>query len=188
MMSPFKPAGDQARWLVLYGLLRVLDVGDVLTYDEMGTALELDPVKDRHVMQLAMRRAALELERVDKRVADARRNVGYRIVEPPEQLGIARRHQRKAGRSLARGQGKAANVDFNLIDTETRRAFELVASAFAAQLDFNRRMDVRQANLERAVEAVTKDAGSRIARTDAELVELRERLARLEEQRTSGSK
>jgi hypothetical protein len=160
----------------LYDLLRVRQVGDLVDYPTMAEALELDPVKDRTAIQLAMRRAAQELETEDKHAVDAVSGVGYRIVEPTAHLDLARRHQRKAGRSLARGHSKAVNVDFNAVDPETRRAFEVVASAFAAQMDFNRRMDVRQRNLERAVEAVTQ----RSERTNEELATLRARLARLE--------
>jgi hypothetical protein len=185
-MSPFTPKGERARWQVLYDLLRDLPVGDTLTYKRMGVALALDPELDRHTMQLAMRRAARELEKVDKRAVDSITNVGYRIVEPEQHAGLAKRHQRKSHRSLERGQSKVVNVDFNGMEPDTRRAIELMASAFASQLEFNRRMDVRQANLERAVEAVSSQADERAGRTEAELAELRERLRRLEE-KTSGS-
>lgn len=177
-MRPFQPVGSRARWRVLYDLLRPLRVGDLLTYDQMAAALELDPEADRHTIQLAMRRAARELETVNKHTVDVVVNKGYRVVEPEQQLGLARRHQRKASKSLVRGQSKVVNVDFNLIDPETRKAFEVMAGAFAAQLDFNRRMDVRQANLEKAVDAVAGQAD----RTDEEIAELRARLRRLEEQ------
>lgn len=180
-MSPFRPVGDRARWRIIYDLLSKRGVGDVLTYDEMAAALELDPKKDRMTIQLAMRRAAKELESVDKHAVDVIPNEGYRIVEPTEQVGLAKRHQRKANRSLVRGQSKVVNVDFNLIDPETRKAFEVMAGAFAAQIDFNRRMDVRQRNLERAVEAVTHQTEAQAQRTDEEIAELRGRLHRLEE-------
>lgn len=185
-MSPFTPSGERARWRILYDLLRECEIGDLLTYDDMATALDLEPVKDRHTIQLAMRRAAAELETVDKRVVDAVQNVGYRVIEPAEQLGLARRHQRKSNRSLARGRSKAVNVDYNLIPADARRAFEVVAAAFAMQQEFNRRLDIRQRNLERAIESVTQQAGERQERTDAELAALRERLERLEKRRTSG--
>jgi leucyl aminopeptidase len=186
-MSPFRPVGDRPRWRVIYDLLRKLNVGDLLSYEEMGHALDLDADTDRLTIQLAMRRAARELEVVDKHAVDAVTNQGYRIVEPNEQAHLARRHQRKANRSLARGQSKVVNVDFNQIDPETRKAFEIMAGAFAAQIDFNRRMDVRQRNLEKAVEAVSARTEEKALRTDEELAELRARLRRLEERRTSES-
>lgn len=185
-MSPFQPSGERARWRFLYDLLRTAQVGEVVTYNEMAQALDLDPTKDRATIQLAMRRAARELEVEDKHAVQVITNEGYRIVEPGQHLDLAQKHQRKAGRSLVRGQSKVVNVDLNGMDRETRKAFEVVAGAFAAQIDFNRRLSVRQANLERAVEAVTAQTEEQQQRTADELAALRERL-RLLEERTSGS-
>jgi phage shock protein A len=186
-MGPaFEPVGDRARWRVLYELLVPLQVGGVLTYDEMATALGLDPRTDRRTVQLAMRRAAQELLEVHKRAVDVIPNEGYRIVEPEQHLSLARRHQRKAGNALVRGQSKVVNVDYNRIDPETRKAFEIVAGVFAAQIDFNRRMDVRQDKLEAALAAVTRKTEAQAERTDEEIAELRARLKWLEEQ-SSGS-
>lgn len=178
-MSPFTPRGDNARWRIIYNLLKPLQVGELLTYEEMGKALDLDPRKERVTIQLAMRRAAQEFEEVQKRAVDVVTNEGYRVVEPKEHLMLARRHQKKANRQLTRGQSKVVNVDFNLVDPETRKAFEIIATAFAAQIDFNQRMDIRQAHLEEAVRAVTKQT----ERTDTEIEQLKARLRRLEEER-----
>lgn len=185
-MSPFQPAGDRARWRILYDLLHSAHVGEVITYGDMAEALELDPATDRTTIQLAMRRAAKELEVEDKHAIEVIANEGYRIVEPKQHLDLAQRQQRKAGKALQRGQSKVVNVDLNGMDPELRKAFEVVAGAFAAQIDFNRRLSVRQENLERAVQAVTQQSEQQQQRTAEELEALRERLRRLEE-RTSGS-
>lgn len=175
-MSPFESLGGRARWRVIYALLREARVGEVVTYREMAEALDLDPLKDRPKVQLATRRAVRELETEDRRTVDSVANSGYRIVEPEQHLVLARRHQRKAGRSLARGQAKVTHVDFNGMEPEVRKAFEVMAGAFAAQIDFNRRLSVRQDDIERALDAVTQQTG----RTDEELEALRERVRRLE--------
>ncbi|MGD9604457.1 MAG: hypothetical protein AB7V59_21795 [Gammaproteobacteria bacterium] len=185
-MRPFLPVGERARWRVIYDLLRKAKVGDVVTYREMAEALDLDAKRDRTKVQLAMRRAAKELETVDLHAVEPVVNEGYRIVEPEQHLDLARKHQRKAGRSLQRGHSKVVNVDFNGMPGDVRKAFEVVAGAFAAQIDFNRRLSVRQDHLERAVEAVTQQTGEQQQRTAEELEALRERLRRLEE-KTPGS-
>lgn len=174
---PFEPAGEQARWRVLYGLLREARVGEVVTYGDMAAAIDVEPVKDRAKVQLAVRRAVRELETEDRRTVEPVVNAGYRIVEPERHMDLAAKHQRKAGRSLVRGQSKVVNVDFNGMAPDVRRAFEVVAGAFAAQIDFNRRLSVRQDKLEEVVESVTK----RSERSVEELAALRERLRRLEE-------
>ena len=175
-MTPFEPVKEVARWRILYELLKPAQVNDVITYEQMGEALELDPRKDRHVIQMAMRRAAKEFERVNKHAVDSVKNVGYRVVQPVEHLHLARKQQRKAGRALESGHSKAINVDFNEVDGETRKAFEVVARAFAMQMDFNRRFDVRQKRLEEVVESVE----ARTNRSEEEIAELKRRLARLE--------
>lgn len=175
-MSPFEPAGETARWRILYDLLSGRTVGDVLNYEVMAEALDLDPIEDRHTIQLAMRRASRELELENKHAVEAVQNVGYRIVEPEEHLRLARGQQRRSSRALARGHSKVVNVDLSNVDPEVRNAFQVVASAFAMQMEFNRRTDVRQKKLEDALDAVREKS----TRTDEEVAELRARLDRLE--------
>lgn len=182
-MSPFEPSGDRARWQIIYDLLVKADVDETVTYEAMGTVLGLDPDEDRHAIQMAVRRAAREHEVTDNRALDAVPNVGYRIVPAPEHLTLARRHQRKAGKSLDRGLSKVQHVDLSGLDPEMRRAFEVVAIAFRMQADFNQRLDIRQKKLERQVEA----AASVQEHTSEEIAQLRLRLDRLEASGHTGS-
>lgn len=175
-MSPFEPAGETARWRILYQLLSNTPVDGVLTYETMADSLDLDPVADRHTIQVAMRRAGVELEKVEKHAVEAVQNVGYRVVEPEEHLRLARSQQRRSTKALQRGQSKVVNVDLSNVDPEVRQAFQVVASAFAMQMEFNRRTDVRQKKLEDALETVREQS----TRTDEEVAELRARLERLE--------
>jgi hypothetical protein len=182
-LSPFQPSGEQARWRVAYGVLQAAEVNSVVTYDELGEALSLDPDRDRHAIQMAIRRAAQELEEQDKRAIDAIPNKGYRIVEAPEHLVLARRHHRKAGRSLARGHSKAVNVDLTGVDPDVRRALEVTAQAFSLQMDFNRRFAVRQSQLEQAVREITDTQTTDRQRSADDIAMLRERIERLERER-----
>lgn len=177
-MTPFEPAGEEARWKVVYRLLKSKSVGDVLTYAEMGEALGMDPDEDRHSMQMALRRAAKEYLTVDQHALDVMPNVGYRVVTPPEHMNLAKRQQRRSRKALTRGHAQVVHVDMNGMEPEVRKGFELMALAFSAQMSFMKRMDVRQSRLEQAVSAVTP----RVERTETEVAELRERLARLEGQ------
>lgn len=174
--KPFEPVGERPRWETAYDLLNAAKVGDIVTYAALAAALDLDPDNDRSLIQGAVHQAARRHEERDKRAVDAVKNVGYRVVEAPEQLGLARRQQSKASKALQRGHSKAVNVDFNGLPGDVRHAFEVVAQAFALQMDFNRRFDVRQKELEKAVANVTEKA----TRTEDEVADLRERLLRLE--------
>jgi hypothetical protein len=177
-MSPFEPLGDRARWRVVYELLAPLKPGEVITYDELGKALNLDPNDDRHTIQMAVRRAAQSLLTEDSRALDAVKNAGYVVIPAEAHLDLARRHQKKAGRSLERGHDHVEHVDLNALDEETRKAFHVVAHAFAQQRAVVDRLNVKQKRLEQALDAMAP----RVERSESEIAELRERLARLEQQ------
>ena len=175
-MSRFEALGQEARWRAIYALLKPMSMGDILTYERMGEALELDPESARNKIRIALHRAAREYEQIDKHAVEAVPNIGYRIVEAVEHLKLARRHQQRAGRQLKRGHSKSVNVDFNGMDPQVRKGFEVVAQAFSMQMDFNRRFDVRQKRLE----TVVSGEQVRTDRNEAEIAELKNRLARLE--------
>lgn len=178
-MSPFDPIGDRARWRVLYDLLLGKELGELLSYREMGQALGLNYLKDRHTIQMSFRRASKEYEQENSRAVEAVPNKGYRIVEPKEHLRLAKTHQKKSGKSLERGHSKVTHVDLNGVDPEIRKAFEVTARAFSVLMDFNRRLDTRQTKLEDAIDSMT----TRHSRTEEELAELRARLERLESEK-----
>ena len=180
-MGAFRPIGLQARWRTIYEMLRGTPTDTVITYDELGEALGLHPDDDRHAIQMAMRRAATELEHEDLRAVDVEANKGYRIVQAPERLGLARKQGKKATRALARGYSKAAHVDLSEVnDPVTRRALELTAQAFAMQMDFNKRFAVRQEQLEKAVQGISEVQAADRRQASAEVTELRAELARLQ--------
>lgn len=153
-------------------------VGEVVTYDTLAGVLDLDAVADRHTIQMSMRRAAREFEEVDRHAVESVPNIGYRIVEAPEHLVLAKRQQRKAGKALQRGHSKVVHVDLSSVEPEIRSAFQVVAQAFALQMDMNRRLEGRQAKVESAVSEIA----GRSERSEAEVAELRARLERLEQQ------
>ena len=181
MSRAFQPLGDQARWRMLYDKLGHYGVGDIITYEVMGEILNLDPHAERAKIQHAMRRAAHELEEVDKQAIEPVPNVGYRIVTAPEHLRLARDQQRRSSRALVRGRSKVINVDWEALEPEIQQAFKAVAAAFAMQQQFIRRTDVRQRRLEVALATVKEES----TRTSEEVAELRARLERLESERGS---
>jgi hypothetical protein len=176
VVSNFRPVGERARWLDLYDLLKAAQTNAVITYGEMAEALSLDAVKDRASIRTALYRAAKEHEEIDKRAIKAVPNQGYRIVEPQENLGLARRHQKRASRSLVRGHSKATNVDMSRIEPEARKAFELVAGVISMQMDFNRRAEAKLTAHDRAIRSLVEAKD----RTDSEREEFRSRLEKLE--------
>jgi len=174
-VSYFEPVGDESRWLKIYRLLQGKQVGDVLTYEEMGEVLGLDP-KDRQMLRRALRRAKAEFLNVESHALEADPNVGYRVVAPPEHLGIARGYQRRSRRALVRGRDLVIHVDFNGMETTLRRNFDSMVVSFNAQESFWRREELRQRRLAQALSAaVVKPSLS-----ESEVVEAPGRVERLE--------
>jgi hypothetical protein len=179
-MTPFQPAGAVARWRTLYDVLVPADPGEVVTYQTLGAAIDVDPQTDkgRHAVQMAIRRAAAELLREHLRAVEAVPCEGYRIVEPGGQVELARAHQGKAARALERGHDVVTYLDVGTLDPDVRRGVELMARAFLAQRQTMHALDVRQRRLESALESVS----SQSTRTAEQVVELRARLDRLEQE------
>ena len=178
LAPPFQPKGERARWRIIYDVLAALGPGDVLTYDRCAVLLDLDPLKDRGLIQGAVRDAARRNEVDNKHAIEAIPNKGYRVVEAVEHARLAKNYQRRSVVALKAGKSKVVNVNMAGLDPDTRRGFELMAVAFARQEDFNRRLDIRQRRLEQSVAAVTQT----VDRSAEEVAELRARLERLERQ------
>ena len=174
--APFTPVGDRARWRIIYDALAVMRPGDVLTYEHAARLLDLHPDDDRHTIQSAIRDAARRNETDNKHALEAVPNIGYRVVLPAEHARLAKHYQRRSVVALKSGRSKVVNVDMNGLDPDTRRVYEVMAVAMSQQLDFNRRMDIRQRRLERVVAATVE----KTERSSEEVAELRARLERLE--------
>lgn len=181
-MSPFQPLGAEARWRTLYQLLQQKEIGDVITYEDMAAALEMDAVADRRSLQVTFRRAAIQYEEDDCRAVDAVRNVGYRVVEPSEHLKLAKRHGKRAGNQLKLAYSKAVNVDLSGESSDVVKAFELVALGFAHQMEVNR----RQAATNQRTQQALANASVKIERTDEELAAIQERMEALEKRLNGG--
>lgn len=179
MTTPFEPLGSKARWRTIYDLLQAAEIGAVVKYVDIAAALDLDADTDRHTIQMAARRAAKEHLTVDNRAIEPVQNVGYRIVEPEEHLRLAQQHQNKSRKALAMGHKQVVHVDLNGMEPEVRKAFDVTARAFSTLLDYNRRLDTKQKHLEKALDSVA----TRQDKSDDEIRELKERLARLEQKK-----
>jgi hypothetical protein len=177
-MAPFDPAGAQARWKILYELLKQASHGDFLSYAYMGEALGLDPDRDRGAIVGALRRAAKELEEKDKRAIKVVPNKGYRVVAPKEHLALAQWQQKRVSKALVRGHSKVVNVDLSKLDPEARAAFDLMAQGFARQMDFNRRAIRRLAEHGESIARLEQNG----QRSEVETQEIRRRLEWLEAQ------
>lgn len=175
--APFQPLGERSRReIVLDDVLRTLSPGEIATYEALAEALEVDPAEDRHIIQSAVRDAAREFLTVDRHAVEAVRGVGYRVVVAGEHVRIGQGQQRRSLKALERSHRVATHVRYEDLSPADRLIVEGFARVVSAQLDFNRATTHRLERQERATAAVT----SKAERTEAEVAELRARLAALE--------
>ena len=80
--------------------------------------------------------------------------VGYRVVEPSEQEGLARGRQRRARRQIAKGVSLVVNVDRNALTIEQRASVDALCQVLTAQNAMLRRHDRRIGTVERTVQEV----------------------------------
>lgn len=175
-MSPFKPAGERARWRIAFELLRMTETGSILTYEKLGEALGLHPRTNRQKIQQAVKTAEKRFLEDDKRAIEPVVNEGYRVVDARGHLVLARTHQLKSTRELDRGHAVATNIDFNGVDPNVRRALEMTAEGLTMLLEHNQRFEAKQAKFEEALASVSVS----VERNEAELAELRSRMDKLE--------
>jgi hypothetical protein len=166
----FTPIGDRPRWAYVYDLLDGQDPGTVITYEQMGAALEgFDRNRDRG----AISKASARLLRNNQRATEAVPNVGYRIVEAEEHLRLAASKQRQARRTVGRGRKFALHFRRDEVSAEVASRLDAVESTMARQEDMLRRLDKRTARTEELLTVThdtTTDTAVKVAALEAALV------------------
>jgi hypothetical protein len=149
--------------------------GDLVPYSELMQAIGVEDTKG---VQSAVNSARYRLA-LDYLIAvESVPGVGYRIVPAKERVRLARTDQHRAQLALKRGRRTAIYVDVRELDKTDRDLLERTAQSLALQLDFARRLDVRQETLNNALKTVP--AGStKGERTREEIRRLEQRLAAL---------
>jgi len=179
MSDRFKPLGRAARWRILYEELLVkAEIGDLITYEQMAEVLDLDSVRDRGKILSGLGRAEREFLEEHGHALKSVRDVGYEVADAADHILLAHRQQRRAGVALERGHSLATQIDLTDADPSVRNALHMIGNAFAFQMQVNKKLDVRQRQLEDAL----KSTQSKQDRTMDEVEALKDRLRRLEDQ------
>ena len=112
-----------------YALLSMREHESVVTYEELTTAMGLDPQQDTRARHAVLRAGRLLLREQRKKLLNVR-NVGYQIIKPIEQVAASKKEQQRARRWLKRGLETVTHislenlspVDIAQIMTEQARA------------------------------------------------------------------
>lgn len=175
----FAPAdGRGARWRIIYDeVLSGLKAGDLVSYTKVADVLGLDAEHDKSKIRPALQRARLEFLEADKHALVSVPGVGYRVAAAGQHLELARRHHDRAGRALEVSHSLVANVNLSEItDPDVRKLTQLTVMGIAAQMDFNRRLGLRNERLEKNLSTVI----AQTAHTASDVEDIKHRLARLE--------
>lgn len=145
---PFEPVADRARWEIVYDHLAGLDIGDIVTYDELFDALD---VRRREQVRTPVRKAAEKWGRERHRALVPVPTVGYKVASIGEHELLVRGQHRRSKRALSRGRTYAEIADRSLMTPQDRERFDGMERTIARQEDMIRRLDIKQQRTDRAI-------------------------------------
>lgn len=150
-MSPFAPKGDRSLRVIVAEMVAERSPGDLISYEELGKALELDPDERRDQIRQAVS-AARPLILVDhKRALVADKGKGYRIAWASEFAGIAQVHRRKADRQIGKALDVVKNVNESELSPEELKRHRAVAMVIT---NLHARVNSAESRLQQLEEAV----------------------------------
>lgn len=164
------------RWKVVYDLFRPAQPGDTIPWDRIGETLQLDPDDDtdRSKILTAVRRAAAELREEDLKSARGVRGVGVMILLPDQRIERARKLQTVAQRKIEDASDEVTLVDFGTLEPSQRTAFEVIGRALQHQQEMMTWLNLRQSDLESAVDKVKGQTQLNTAQVDELTTRVRE--------------
>ncbi len=145
--TPTRPDGRSYRDVAL-DVLKDRQPGMIVTYEEAGSALGLDPARDRIKIQQAVRQANALLLKHHKRGVGNLCGVGYRILPAREHMLAATGHQSKADRSLGRAVAFFRNTnlaEMSPIERKLHQGQQLLAEGLLAS---HQHLDMRVKRIE----------------------------------------
>lgn len=177
----FEPLGAQAEWKTLYGHLKKVPLGTVVTYRTISTLLDRPFEENRSPVY----RAIKELEANDRRTLVNVRGEGYRVAEPDEHEKLARRHIRSSHRQLTKAKGKTSSAPRQGLSPEARRRLDALDAHLGdvrkVVLSLNRKQsetDAKLAQVREQAKADRRNAKHDVATLSSKLDHVTDLLAR----------
>jgi hypothetical protein len=165
-----------------------LHLGDVIPHDELLAALDEDTLTSTYYQ--AVGAATRLLQKQHGRSLQAVRGEGYRFIAGLAQLDKARGQQDGAGRRMKSAVATVSSVDEDTLSSvDERKLVRAVARGMAAVVQI---LAIQAESLAEHAEDIAQLKSSRMEdttrqrATEAELAEVRERLARLEKTSPQG--
>lgn len=151
-MSPFTPKGSRAIRVVIAEMAAKANFGDVLTFAELGAAIDVGEDEPGRAQVRQAVSAARPLLLADHgRALVAVRGTGYRVARPGEMAGIAQDHRQRADRSIGRALAIIDKADMTSASDDERRRFQAVGIVIRNLHSRMTSAEQRLADLEEAV-------------------------------------
>jgi hypothetical protein len=162
-MVPFTPKGEVAQWRIIYRILQSADVGEVIGYDRLAEALDVDPKADRYRIQNAARQAGKHLLQQDDRAIEAVPDEGYRVVPAARQIALAGGQIERATAALDKGRELTTHIRSDELSRQEAQIVQTMALGFAQVAEWARQIGRR-----------VEDHEGRLSDIEAELERIRE--------------
>lgn len=162
-MVPFTPKGEVAQWRIVYRILQAAPVGEVVRYERLAEALDVDPKADRYRIQNAARQAGKHMLQQDDRAVEAVPDEGYRVVPATRQIALASGQIERATSALDKGRDLATNIRRDELSNQEQQIIQTMALGFAQVAEWARQIGRR-----------VEDHEGRLSDIEAELQRIRE--------------
>lgn len=171
----FTPKGAVSQRQTVLDLVADTPHGEVVPYEALEIALNAD----RRAVLCAVNQAKPSMQKLFCKSVVAVRGIGYRVLHPGEHLELAKTHQKRGRRQTKRAKSAVANTDRSMLSELERVKYDIAVQTVSALERFERRADLRYASRER-LDSFIRNQSDVNSRTAGEVVDLKDRLARLE--------
>jgi uncharacterized coiled-coil protein SlyX len=159
---PFTPKGEVAEWEKVYAVLVRMDVGDVVTYQQLDAILGRDFRSARTPFYAAAKRLLQEKQRACAVVP----TVGYQVVDAKDHEPLARKQHRGARRKLGKARALISRADRSRLTPEERERFDRLELTLSRQADMVRRLDARVAKTEHEIKTTRLETDERVTKLE----------------------
>lgn len=148
-----KPKGPQAQWRFVYDRMVKMNVGDLLSNEEVDKiAEEAGAAPGTRGSLLA--RAVQEMESKHSRTLANVRGVGYRMVAASEHSKLAAAKRKRARRQLRGAVSKLTSADRSQLTETQRRELDLQAEQLRRHDEMLKRLDAKTKRHEDRLDAI----------------------------------
>jgi hypothetical protein len=153
------PIGSQPLWRSLFDHAKVLPHGALITYEKISELLERDVLQDRSPVYQAIK----HLEATEQRTLVCVTLEGYRVAEPADHLGLAKKRKLRSQRQIRKGLSTLRATDRSKVDSETSKRLDDLEVVMSRVNQLLRYTQAKVEKLESKQTSDMRDVGEQLA-------------------------